>query len=257
MTVDPIRAVVFDMGGTLEELYYDETIRREATRSLRDFLLDLDLDPGLSLPDLQAAVSSGLEAYYAWRAQKGVELPAEGVWPGYIFANHDLPAERLAAAADDIALFYETHYYVRSLRPEAPAVLEALRKRALRLAIVSNTLSRQLVPRKLAEYGIAAYFDPVVTSAALGWRKPNPRIFEEATRLMRVPPGACSYVGDTVSRDVLGARRAGYGLVIQIKSFLTDRADRGTPCVPPDAVVRDLWPIVDLVDSGTGTVHGH
>jgi putative hydrolase of the HAD superfamily len=255
MAINPIRAVVFDMGGTLEDLTYDETLRQEATRDLREFLLGLELDPGLSLPDLRAAVFSGLEAYQAWREQSEVELPPERVWTEYIFANHGLSKERLAAAADDIALFYETHYYARSLRPEAPAVLEALRKRSFHLAIISNTLSRWLVSSRLADYGIAHYFDPVLTSATLGWRKPNARIFEEAARRMQLPPSACAYVGDTVSRDVIGARRAGYGLVIQIKSFLTDKADSGTDRVPPDAVVGDLWQIIDLVDLDTETAH--
>jgi putative hydrolase of the HAD superfamily len=255
MAINPIRAVLFDMGGTLEDLYYDETIRREATRGLREFLHGLELDPGLSLPDLRAAVSSGLEAYQAWREQSEVELPSERVWAEYIFADHDVSRERLTAAADDISFLYETRFYVRSLRPEAPAVLRSLHEKGFRLAIISNTLSRRLVPSKLAEYRIAHYFDPVVTSASLGWRKPNERIFEEATRLMQLPPGACAYVGDTVSRDVIGARRSGYGLVIQIQSFLTDKADRGTDSVPPHAVIQDLREVVDLVTSRLETVH--
>jgi putative hydrolase of the HAD superfamily len=255
MAINPIRAVVFDMGGTLEDLTYDEALRQEATRGLREYLCGLALDPGLSLPDLRVALFSGLEAYQAWRGQSEVELPPERVWTEYIFANHRLPRERLVAAADDISFFYETHYYARSLRPEAPAALEALRQRAFHLAIISNTLSRRLVPSKLVDYGIAHYFDPVVTSASLGWRKPNERIFEEATRLMRLPPEACAYVGDTISRDVIGARRAGYGLVIQIKSFLTDKADSGTDSVPPDAVIQDLREVVDLVIPHLETVH--
>lgn len=76
----------------------------------------------------------------------------------------------------------------RSLRPEAPDALGTLHRKRFRLAIISNTLSRRLVPSKLAEYGIVHYFDPVVTSAGLGWRKPNARIFEEAVRLMQLPP---------------------------------------------------------------------
>ncbi|UCC85608.1 MAG: HAD family hydrolase [Anaerolineales bacterium] len=257
MAINPIRAVVFDMGGTLEDLYYDETIRGEATRGLCELLHALELDPGLSLPDLQAAVFSGMGAYQAWREQSQVELSPERVWTEYIFADHCLSKDRLVAAADDIALFYETHYYVRSLRPEAPAALEALCKQVPHMAIVSNTLSSRLVPSKLADYGIAHYFDPVVTSAGLGWRKPNTRIFEEAVRLMRLPPQACAYVGDTVSRDVIGARRAGYGLVIQIKSFLTDKADSGTDSVAPDAIIHDLRQIADLVSPHTETVHDH
>jgi putative hydrolase of the HAD superfamily len=255
MAINPIRAVVFDMGGTLEELYYDETIRREATRGLREYLYGLELDPGLSLPDLRATLFSGLEAYQAWRAQSEIELPPERVWTEYILADHGVSRERLTAAADELSFFYETRFYVRSLRPEAPTVLRSLHEKGFHLAIISNTLSRRLVPSKLAEYRIAHYFDPVVTSASLGWRKPNARIFEEAARLMELPPRACAYVGDTVSRDIIGARRAGYGLVVQIKSFLTDKADSGTDSVPPDAVVGDLGQIIDLVNLDAETVH--
>jgi len=250
-----IQAVLFDMGGTLEELYNDEAIRQEATQGLRELLRERELDPGLSLPDLQATVSSGLKAYQSWRKQSEVELSPDIVWGEYILAGHGLSQERLAAAAEDIALFYETHYHRRSLRPEAPATLEALHQQGFRLAIISNVISRRLVPCKLAEYGIAHYFEPVVTSSGLGWRKPNERIFDEATRLMQLPPEACAYVGDTVSRDVIGARRAGYGLAIQIKSFLTAKSDRGVDSVPPDAVIQDLRQVVALLTPDTETVH--
>ena len=257
MVTNPIRAVLFDMGGTLENLTYDETLRQEATRDLRGFLQELELDPGLSAADLRAALFSGMEAYQAWRAQSEVELPPERVWTEYIFASRGLCRERLLAAADELAFFYETHYYVRRLRPEAPAVLQALHRKGFRLAIISNTLSRRLVPTKLADYGIAHYFDPVLTSASLGWRKPNARIFEEATRRMQLPAQACAYVGDTVSRDVIGARRAGYGLVFQIRSFLTGKSDSGTEGVAPDATIQDLSQLLDLVGSPVETVHDH
>ncbi len=250
-----IRAVLFDMGGTLEELYNDEAIRRAAIHGLRELLRQHGLDPGLSLPDLQSVVSSGLQAYQAWRAQSEAELPADAVWGEYILADHGLSRERLAAAAEDIAFFFETHYHTRRLRPEAPAALEALRARGFRLAIISNVISRRLVPQKLAEYDIAHHFDPVVTSSSLGWRKPNERIFDEAARLMQLPPKSCAYVGDTVSRDVIGARRAGFGLVIQIKSFLTERSDCGIEYVPPDAVIHDLMEIVDFVTLDREGIH--
>lgn len=251
----PIQAVLFDMGGTLEELYNDETIRQQATRGLRELLRELGVDPGLSLPDLQATVLSGMDAYQAWREKREIELPPERVWSEYIFPDHGLSPERLMAAAEDVMFFYETHYQVRSLRPEALAALEALQKKGHRLAIISNIISRGLVPRRLVEYGIAHYFDPVVTSSNLGWRKPNARIFEEAAHLMQLPPEACAYVGDTVSRDVIGARRAEYGLVIQIKSFLTGKADVGVDSVPPDAVITDLRQVVDLVTLNREAVH--
>ncbi len=257
MAINPIRAVVWDMGGTLEEVYYNEAIQQEATRGLRDLLAERGLDPGPDLDGLYAAVVSGMKAYQAWREESEVELPPERVWAEYILPDHGLAQERLAAAAEDLTSFYETHYQVRCLRPEAQAVLEALHERGFRLAIISNIISRRLVPFLLVEYGIAHYFDPVVTSSNLGWRKPNKRIFHEATRLMGLPPAACAYAGDTISRDVIGARRAGYGLAIQIESFLTTQIDHGTDDVRPDAVVHDLMEIVELVASNRETVNGH
>jgi len=245
------------MGGTLEELTYDEAIQQEATRGLHGLLAEWGLDPGPDLTGLQAAVLSGMKAYQAWREERVVELPPEQVWAEYILPDYALPRERLAAAAEDIAFFYETHYQVRRLRPEAPAVLEALYEKGFRLAIISNVISRGLVPLKLAEYGIAHYFDPVVTSSNFGWRKPDERIFHEATRLMKLPPAVCAYVGDTVSRDVIGARRAGYGLAIQIKSFLTAQVDAGIDDVQPDAVIHDLTEVVELVAPIGEAVYGH
>jgi putative hydrolase of the HAD superfamily len=263
MAVNPIRAVLFDMGGTLENLYYDAAIQHAATCGLRELLAERGLDPGSDL-DLMATVLSGMKAYQSWRQESEIELPPERVWTEYILTDHGLSRERLIAAAEDITYFYETHYQVRSLRPEAPVALDALHKKGLRLAVISNIISRRLVPCKLAEYGITHYFGPVVTSSSFGWRKPNVRIFTEAARLMRLPPAACAYVGDTISRDVIGARRAGYGLVIQIKSFLTDQADCELGVGPPhdqdfvpDAVVKDLTQIVDLVGTGRERPDGH
>jgi len=253
MAIHPVQAVLFDMGGTLEDLYYDDAIRREATRGLRELLQELRLDPELSVPDLQATVLGGIEAYQAWRETSQVELPPERVWAEYVFPNHGLPRERLMTAAEEIAFFYETHFYRRSLRPEAPAVLEALHQAGFRLGIISNIISRTLVHHKLVEYGISQLLEPVVTSSSFGRRKPDARIFEEAARLMQLAPDACAYVGDTISRDVVGARRAGYGLAIQIRSFLTERADGSQPPADaaflPDAVIHDLGDVLPLVSA--------
>ncbi len=257
MASNPIQAVLFDMGGTLEELHNDEDICQEATRGLRELLRERGVDPGLSLPDLQATVSSGLEAYQAWRKGPEIELPPERLWSEFILVEHGLSKERVAAAAEDLSFFYDTHYHLRSLRPEAPAVLEVLKQHGFRLAIISNVVSRRLVPHMLTEYGIAHYFDPVVTSSCLGWRKPNERIFEEALHLMQLPAKACAYVGDTISRDVIGARRARFGLAIQIKSFLTARSDCGVGHVLPDAVIRDLTEVIDLVTRDSEESHGN
>jgi len=168
------------------------------------------------------------------------------------------------AAAEDVTFFYETHYQVRSLRPEAPVVLDTVHRKGIRLAIISNIISRRLVQCKLVEYGIVRYFDPVVTSSGFGWRKPKARIFEEVARLMQLPPATCAYVGDTISRDAIGARRAGYGLVIEIKSFVSEKADRGIDVestsdrgLLPDAIIHDLTQVIGPVTTNMERPSGH
>jgi putative hydrolase of the HAD superfamily len=257
MALTPVQAVVFDMGGTLEELYYDDASRLEATRGLKELLCRLGLDPGLSVPELKATVLKGMGAYQAWREETEIELPPERVWTEYVLPNHGVHRERLAAAAEELAFFHDTHFHVRSLRPEAPSMVEELNRKGFRLAIISNIVSRRMVPCKLAEYGLAGYFDPVLTSSEFGQRKPNAQIFLEAARLMQLPPAGCAYVGDTISRDVIGARRAGYGLAIQIRSFLTDKVDHGAGIDPegsrtmvPDAVIYDLMQVIPIVCPG-------
>lgn len=242
-----IKAVVFDLGGTLEEIYYDDATRLAAADGLRKMLTGRGLDPGLSAEGLRAAVLSGMAAYQRWREEHQRELPPDRVWTEYIFHNNGLPRDRLSAEAEDLTLFYEDNFYERSLRPEAPAVLSELQQRGYRLAVISNILSLGLVPRKLASYGIAGFFDPVITSSGLGYRKPHPRIFREAADRMELSPEDCAYVGDTVSRDVAGARGAGYGLAIQIRSFLTDKSDGVIEEPAPDTVIQDLREIVAVV----------
>jgi putative hydrolase of the HAD superfamily len=181
-----------------------------------------------------------------------VELPSARVWNEFVFSACDLPADRVEAIAETLSLFYENHFFQRSLRPEARRGLQALQERGLRLAVISNVISLRLVPDNLEAYGLTHYFEAVITSSGLGARKPNPRIFLEAARLVGVPPSACAYVGDTVSRDVIGARRAGYGLAIQIKSFLTAQSDRDTDTEAPDAVVTSLLEVVDVISRLSG-----
>lgn len=242
-----IRAVVFDLGGTLEEVYYDDATRLAASDGLLEMLAGRGLDPGLSAEGLLATVLSGMAAYQRWREQHQRELPPWRVWAEYIFPGNGLPAKRLRAEAEELTVCFEDSFYQRRMRPEAPEVLADLHERGFRLAVISNILSLGLVPRKLESYGIAHFLDPIITSSAFGYRKPHPSIFHEAAERMGLEPDACAYVGDTLSRDVAGARGAGYGLAIQIRSFLTEASDNGFEGPAPDAVIGNLREIAAVV----------
>lgn len=240
-----IRAVIFDLGGTLEDVYYDDALRLNAAPGLRAILAKHDLDPELSDAELYGIVKTGMSQYGKWREETNQELTPERVFSEYVFTN--LPRERIAAIGEEVAFYWDNRFSKRVVRPEACAALTLLQEKGFRLGVISNITSRRLVPYNLTEYGIRNFFEVVLTSCEFGWRKPSPRIFLEMTRLLNLVPAECAYVGDTISRDVVGARRAGYALAIQIKSFLTKQADRATDVEPPDAVIESLIQVAELV----------
>ena len=77
--------------------------------------------------------------------------------------------------------------------------------------IVSNTrwTSGATLRRLIDETLARDVFDGGAFSDETGWAKPNPRLFEEAWRDLRVAPEATVHIGDRVKRDVLGARACG------------------------------------------------
>ncbi len=240
-----IQAVIFDMGGTIETFGYTRALRLEATPLIRQRLAQAGIDPGLDDERLLEVISSGLERYKRWSLETLEELPPARVWGEYVFAGLAVDPARLAPAAEELAFLVETRFYSRAMRPEMPAVLAELRAMGLKIGLISNVNSRGQVPTNLALYGIRDYFDPVVLSSEYGRRKPDPAIFHHAARLAKAPASRCAYVGDRVLRDVLGARRAGYGLAVQIRHDFRHGENDAGPA--PDAVIEQMSELVDLL----------
>lgn len=120
-------------------------------------------------------------------------------------------------------------------------VLEDLRKRGLRLGIVSNWDSRL---RRICEgLGLDRCVDFIVISAEAGVRKPDPRIFEKALSAAGVRAGEAIHVGDLLEEDVEGARRAG------LRAVLIERQKRITPraAVEGLTVLQSLRELRDLL----------
>lgn len=106
--------------------------------------------------------------------------------------------------------------------PEVEGVLEELRRRGHRLAIVSNwDVSLHEV---LDRTGLRPRVDVVVASAELGAQKPATAPFARALEELGVPAGEAMHAGDSVAEDVAGALAAG------VRPVLVDRdGDAGAP----------------------------
>lgn len=121
--------------------------------------------------------------------------------------------------------------------PDAGPALTVLRERGHRLAIVSNwdcSLADWLQSSELLELVEGV----VVTSAATGAAKPDPAIFRRALGLLGVEANAAVHVGDSLDKDIAGARDAGIRAILVAR-----RAD------PPSGVeaIRSLAELPSLL----------
>lgn len=246
-----IAAVFFDMGGTIQHCWCSSELRLRATPDFQKILINSGVELGLSDLELYEVISTGLDRYRDWRAPLKVELPAEEIWRNFILADFAVDPHKLATFAEDWMLWVETHYYHREMRPEMPAVLEAIRQMGLKIGIISNTCSRLQVSEDLKSYGIRSYFDPVVLSSEYGWRKPDPSIFHYAARLANVPAGDCVYVGDSIVQDIGGAHQAGYQSAYLIREQLLKCDDEEeNPLEVPDAVFNRMDALLAFLEPG-------
>jgi putative hydrolase of the HAD superfamily len=240
-----LQAVFFDMGGTIETLWQTPELRIKETSGIRTRLAQAGIHFDLNDKQLYKIISDGLNAYHRFSLQTMQELSPQRVWAEYILADHHVDPEKLSELAEELMLYIETHYYKRVMRPEVPAVLESVQKLGFKIGLISNVNSRGQVPTNLEQYGIHHYFDPIVLSSEYGRRKPDPAIFHQAARLANVPTSQCAYVGDRIARDILGAKRAGFYMAIQIlHDYDHGERDEGPA---PDAIITDLTELVDIL----------
>jgi len=242
-----IHAILFDLGGTLEEVWFDEPLQRQALPGFRSLLERWIPLKTISDEELNTRIQKGMSQYKPWRETHMREMSPEELYRTFILAGIEIPSGIPEMFWEEVAFYYESRFFRRELRPETPLVLEELKKRKMKLGVISNIVSRTLVPFRLRTCGIDRFFDVVLTSARLGIRKPNPAIFLKAIELLRVEPKQAIYIGDTLSRDVAGARKAGYGKAIQIRSFFTSLSDTSNEREAPDLVVQNLTDLLKIV----------
>jgi len=215
-------AVIFDLFGTLIDLRSDE----EAHIALSEELAKLH---GNSF-----SPKEHLELYRSYESQGMESLDA------VMEALRRLSKEKGFKLRIDRDLVDRLHVeaHVRHVYPVPGARKAVLRAKEAcgRVAVVSDADDR-VAKGILEKLGLLELLDTVVTSGAMGVRKPDPRLFLEAARRLGVEPGSCVVIGDTW-RDVKGARRSGMRVV------LVDRGGYQGP--EPDAKAPSLLQAVEI-----------
>ena len=96
-------------------------------------------------------------------------------------------------------------------RPDAVSTLTELRRRGLRLGMISNASSE--LSGLWAESAFGPLFDAALFSADERMMKPDRRLYERMAERLGVPAGECVFVGDGAYRELQGAEAAGMAAV--------------------------------------------
>jgi putative hydrolase of the HAD superfamily len=248
--VNLLNTVLFDMGGTIEDIWYNEETASTVLSAIMDILGRNGIAANCGPDEFWQRLISGVSSYKKWSQGVMLEKKPEEIWPDYYLRELGLPREQIVPIAETLARTWETVYYHREMRPKVKETLEALHQRGYKLGVISNTASLYSAFNVLEQYGIRGYFSDVTLSSITGYRKPHPSIFEISLRQMRSKPEQCVYVGDTMSRDIIGSKKAGFGKAVQICSFMTEMSD--TDVLPgsfaPDCTIHRMDELVEYLD---------
>ena len=186
-----------------------------------------------------------LDRYYANRAPDDTtERTAFSVLQE-ILANKgytNIPSPVLRTALEALYTVTDQNWTVEE---DAIPTLETLKRGGYHLGLISNTSDDAHVQRLLDRNGFRPFFESVLTSAALGNRKPDRRVFQTALDRFRVQPEAAAMVGDMLDADILGANQLGiYSIWITRRAWIPEE---GELAIQPQAVVTELSQIPNLL----------
>jgi len=242
---EPIETLLFDFGGTLDadgvawkERFYAhyraEGLDIAADAFESSFFVADDALVGKLLPatDLAGTVLALVGNLEAELARRGVGALQAGTGNG---CTHGDRGARVASRF----LSEASAAFARN-RP----VLEALRER-YRLGVVSNFYGNLEAVCEGA--GLASLFTALVDSQCVGAEKPDPAIFRAALDLLGATPETTVFVGDSLRRDHVGARRTGMRFIWMAPHGVPAAAAQAAADPPVEHAVTDLRDLMKIL----------
>ncbi len=228
-----LQAVLFDLGNTL--IYPRapwETVRPAAIAALVE---------SLRQAGYRLEASRFRHAVAAYYRERDHDLREAGMDTALCAALDEIPPPQVRHQA--LRAFYRVTQSNWQADEQAVPLLRTLRRLGLRLAVISNAADDEDVQTLLKRFALRPWFDFALTSAACGYRKPHPYIFQQALEALNLPPQAVAMVGDRPSADLIGARRCGLR-PIYLSRWATEPLDDPTLA---EAIAADLRQLADLL----------
>jgi putative hydrolase of the HAD superfamily len=233
-------AVLFDWGDTLMRFAYDEALVEAGHRAGL-----ATLQPREGLPEPAVLAAHFREHYEPLFWAPGTIEEIE--YPGLV--RELLGFFDVAVSDDELGRFLEAEHDAwspaRELGATTHALLESLRRRGLKLGLVSNAFDPGwLLRRDLDRMGIGERLDAAVFSSEVGKRKPHPTIYRAVLSELGVEPERALFVGDRLVEDVQGPAELGM-TTVQAVWF---RADENPDGIEPDYQAFTQMDVLNVVE---------
>ena len=124
-----LNTVLFDMGGTLEDIWYNEETTADVMKKLQAVLRANGLEPGCTDQEFRERVLAGVKEYKRWSEGNMLEAKPEEIWPNYYLKSFHFDPEKLLPITEELANLWEITYYHRELRPGVKEMLDGLKAR--------------------------------------------------------------------------------------------------------------------------------
>ena len=228
-----IEAILFDMNGTLRAREPHEPTQHAAFERTKELLGKKD-----ATKSFWEELERRTKDYGNWAQENLLQLPEKEIWTRWLLPG--APTRQIEPIAAELTLAWSERKGRTVPKPGAEKTLLELKRRGYRLGVISNSMSSLDIPRSLDAFGWNDLFEVVILSTVEKCRKPTPEIFWAATRKMNLEPAQCAYLGNRISRDVVGCKRAGFGLGIILEPSGGPRPDEQEQSIQPEAVIHSL-----------------
>lgn len=240
-----IRAVFFDLGQTLiyPKLGW-QAVHLRSDKALTESLIE----NGIAVNPKTFAYEfiDRLNHYYADRDETQREITTFKMLMQLLeekgFAK--VPATIIRAALDAKYAVTQSNWH---LEHDAHQTLRTLRLKGYKLALLSNAGDDPDVQTLIDTHKLRQYFNFIRTSAAIGYRKPHAKLFEDALYDFGLFAEQCVMVGDNLDADIRGANDLGIYSI-----WINRRVNKDTKTlidVHPKAVIQDLTELPDLLQT--------
>lgn len=104
--------------------------------------------------------------------------------------------------------YIDTSPYKTNLFEGSIEVLTALKEAGFRMVILTNGFE-EVQHIKVEKSGLSDFFESVITSDEMGYKKPHPAAFRIALEMVGVESSDVVMIGDNIEADIEGGKKAG------------------------------------------------